>query len=192
MSCRPKTPRTRVPRSLHLTSFKGVRPGTGMIGDSIRWQKLATYSQVSSHATPLHSEVDCEVFPCKPEEVHDPPSHSVAPDLVQRSRVQIPPPRPEKHQVRAGVRGSPPTRLCRLVSASRPLTSHQKESPDTVAANERAGRRSSAEVRGHDLLGADPEVRRRAAPRVWLAVAGESVGEVCVEHRSTCPCHRAH
>lgn len=48
------------------------------------WQKLATYRQSRSQVTPLNSEVNREVFPCKPEEIHDHPSPSVAVDLVRR------------------------------------------------------------------------------------------------------------
>lgn len=60
-----------------------------MRADSICCQKLATYSPPPSRVTPLQSGVDCEVFPCKPEELHDPPRCSVAADLVQRVPVQI-------------------------------------------------------------------------------------------------------
>jgi len=60
--------------------------------DSTRGQKPATYSRQRSRATPLHSEGDREVSPCRPEEIHDSPSHSVAPGESRRSQVQILPP----------------------------------------------------------------------------------------------------
>jgi hypothetical protein len=46
----------------------------------------------TTRAAPLHSEADREVSPRKTEAIRDLPTLSVAPDLFQRSRVQIPPP----------------------------------------------------------------------------------------------------
>jgi hypothetical protein len=71
-------------------SFTDSSPGHD--GDSTRWQKLATYRSDPTRAHPLHSEVDYEVFPCKPEEIHDSPSCSVVAEASQRSQVQILPP----------------------------------------------------------------------------------------------------
>ena len=54
--------------------------------------KPATYSPLHDPPRSVDSEADREVSPRKPEEIRDLPSLSVAPDLFQRSQVQILPP----------------------------------------------------------------------------------------------------
>ena len=90
--CRWRYPPGRTPR----------RSVTNPARDSIRWQKLATYSQPRSRAAPLDSKKQRGISPLKPEEIHDLPSQSVAADLIQRSQVQILPPLQRKSRSATG------------------------------------------------------------------------------------------
>jgi len=101
--------------------------------------------------------MDVEVFPRKPEEIHDLPSDPVVAAWSQRSQVQILPPLQSKTAGQSRVRGSPRARLCWFMSAERLPTSPRATRRVSRGAKDREARRRSAEGEIGDLWGDDPE-----------------------------------
>jgi hypothetical protein len=87
-SRRTSHPRCRAARSLPRRATSGSVAPRDLSGG----QKPATNTRQRLHDGPVGSGVDRAVLPCQPEGIRVTPSHPVAVDFIQMSRVQIPPP----------------------------------------------------------------------------------------------------
>ena len=150
--------------------------------DSARWQKPATYRSDPARPHPLHSEVDCEVFPCKPEEIHDSPSRSVVAESSQRSQVQILPPLQRKPALISGNAGQGRLPLPRgFEPTGQKLARSRVDDPMTLRDSPRESDRGHADLRRVDS-GSNPSLQLVEDVTESASVSGVD-GRLCCRDR---------